>query len=136
MESDGHLLFFDKDIYRRPNGSLGHKLYRKPTHTNFYLNFKSYHHPSSKARAQCGQDNLKMYLLLLVDVFRLNGYSEGRSVKYSTLFHVLVSLTDNRTRLSVLGLHPTALIGFGSGSVQELTTSWMLSVEGQPREEG
>jgi hypothetical protein len=34
MESDGHLSFFDKDIYRRPDGSLGHRLYRKPTHTN------------------------------------------------------------------------------------------------------
>jgi hypothetical protein len=35
-ERDSHLRFCDIDIYRRPDGSLGHKEYRKPTHTNLY----------------------------------------------------------------------------------------------------
>jgi hypothetical protein len=30
---EGHLSFLDLDIYRRLDGSLGHKVYRKPTHT-------------------------------------------------------------------------------------------------------
>jgi hypothetical protein len=47
-EKDGHLPFLDIDIYRRPDGSLGHKVYRKPTHTNLYLNPGSHHHPSNK----------------------------------------------------------------------------------------
>jgi hypothetical protein len=29
MEKDGHLSFLDIDIYRRPDGSLGHEFYRK-----------------------------------------------------------------------------------------------------------
>jgi hypothetical protein len=33
-EIDGHLPFLDIDIYRRPNGSLGHTVCRKSTHTN------------------------------------------------------------------------------------------------------
>jgi hypothetical protein len=33
-ERDGHLPFLDIDIYRRTDGSLGHRVYRKPTHTN------------------------------------------------------------------------------------------------------
>jgi hypothetical protein len=37
-ERDGHLPFLDTNIYRKPDGSLGHKVYRKPTHTNLYLN--------------------------------------------------------------------------------------------------
>jgi hypothetical protein len=36
-EEDGHLPFLDIDIYRKPDGSLGHSVYRKPTHTNLYI---------------------------------------------------------------------------------------------------
>ncbi|XP_033609345.1 uncharacterized protein LOC117282715 [Cryptotermes secundus] len=69
-ESEGHLPFLDIDIYKRPDGSLGHTVYRKPTHTNLYLNAKSHHHPSSKqaalstlvhrARALCDQESLRV----------------------------------------------------------------------------
>jgi hypothetical protein len=45
-ESEGHLPFCDIDIYRRPNGSLGHGAYCKLTYTNLYLNVGSHHHPS------------------------------------------------------------------------------------------
>jgi hypothetical protein len=47
-EKDGHLPFLDNDIYRKPDGSLGHRVYRKPTHTNLYLHANSHHHPSNK----------------------------------------------------------------------------------------
>jgi hypothetical protein len=60
-------------------------VYRKPTHTNLYLNAKSYHHPSNKqavlstlihrARALCDEDSLQAKLVFLKDVFRENGYS-------------------------------------------------------------
>jgi hypothetical protein len=78
--------FLDLDIYRRSDGSLGHKVYRKPTHTNLYLNSKSHHHPSNKqavlstlihrARALCDEDSLRAELVFLKDVFRENGYSD------------------------------------------------------------
>jgi hypothetical protein len=84
-KTEGHLPFLDIDIYRRPDGSLGHRLYRKPTHTNLYLNAGS-HHPSNKqavlstvvhrARALCDQDNLHAELLFLRDIFRQNGYND------------------------------------------------------------
>jgi hypothetical protein len=50
IESDGDIFFLDIDIlvYRRPDGSLGHIVYRKLTHTNLYLNAKSHHHPVNK----------------------------------------------------------------------------------------
>jgi hypothetical protein len=51
-ERDGHLPFLDIDIYRKPDGSLDHIVYRKPTHTNHYLHANSHHHhdhhPSNK----------------------------------------------------------------------------------------
>jgi hypothetical protein len=68
--ADGHVPFQDKDlyIYREPTGSLVHKEYCKPTHSNFYLNFGSHHHPPNKyavlfklvqrITALCNHDNL------------------------------------------------------------------------------
>ena len=45
MEMDGHLPFLDIDIYRRPDGFLGHEIHRKPTHTHLCLNPRSHYHP-------------------------------------------------------------------------------------------
>jgi hypothetical protein len=74
------------DIYRRPDGSLEHKVYRKPIHTNLYLNAKSHHHPSNKqavlstlihrARALCNEDSLQAELVFPKDVFKENGYND------------------------------------------------------------
>ena len=36
-EGGGHLPFQDTDIYRKTDGSLGHKVYRTPTHTSLCL---------------------------------------------------------------------------------------------------
>jgi hypothetical protein len=41
-EREGHLPYLDIDIYRRPGGSLGHRVYCKPTHTNLYLSAGSH----------------------------------------------------------------------------------------------
>jgi transposase len=85
-ESESYIPFLDFDIYRRRDGSLRHKVYRKPTHINLYLNAKSHHHPSNKqavlstlihrARALCDEDNLQADLVFLKGVFRENGYSD------------------------------------------------------------
>jgi hypothetical protein len=88
-ESEGHIPFLDLDIYRRRVGSLGHKVYRKPTHTNLHLNAKSYHHPPNKqavisklihrASALCDEDSLQAELLFLKDIIKQNGYN-GRQI--------------------------------------------------------
>jgi hypothetical protein len=82
-EEDGHLLFLDIDIYRKPNGSLRHRVYRKPNHTNLYLHHNSDHHPSHKqsvltflihrATAISDQDSLNRELEFLTTVFKNNG---------------------------------------------------------------
>jgi hypothetical protein len=83
-ESEGHLSFLDLDIYRRPDCSLGHKVYHKPTHNNLYLNVKSHHHFSNKqavlstlvhrVRALCHEDSLQAELVFLRGIFKQNGY--------------------------------------------------------------
>ena len=46
-EEEGHLPFLDIDIYIKTDGSLGHKVYRKHTHTNLYLHQNLHHHPAN-----------------------------------------------------------------------------------------
>lgn len=47
-EKDDQLPFLDVLIYKKSDGSLGHKVYRKPTHTDRYINADSNHHPAQK----------------------------------------------------------------------------------------
>lgn len=42
-KKEGHLSFLYIDIYYKPDGSLGRKVYHKATHANLYLNFKFHH---------------------------------------------------------------------------------------------
>jgi len=85
QEEEGHLPFLDIDIYGKTDGSLGHRVYQKPTHTNLYLHKNSHHHPANKpsvlaslihrAKAVCDQDPLIQELEFLTTVFKDNGYS-------------------------------------------------------------
>jgi hypothetical protein len=47
-EQEGELPFLDVMIYEKPNRTFGHKLYKKPTHTNKYLHYESYHPQAHK----------------------------------------------------------------------------------------
>jgi len=46
VEQERSLPFLDLLITRQDNGKLSYTIYRKPTHTNRYLNATSHHHPS------------------------------------------------------------------------------------------
>ena len=85
IEEEGLLPFLDIDIYRKQDGSLGHRVHSKPIHTNQYLHHNSHHHPANKksvlsslihrAKALCDQDSLIQELVFLTTVFKDNGYS-------------------------------------------------------------
>ncbi|XP_054853995.1 uncharacterized protein LOC129342319, partial [Eublepharis macularius] len=47
-EIEGKLPFLDTWVIRKANFQLGHKVYRKPTHTDRYLHKNSNHHPRQK----------------------------------------------------------------------------------------
>jgi hypothetical protein len=107
-ESEGHLPFLDLDIYRRPDGSLDHKVYRKPTHTNLCLNAKSHHHPSNKqavlstlihrATALCDKYSLQAELVFLKDVFKKMATTTGRSTEPSTAVHIYLNRITSPTQ--------------------------------------
>jgi hypothetical protein len=72
--------------YRKPDDPWGHRVYRKPTHTNLYLNADYHHHPSNKqavlstlvhrARALCDHKSVHDELEFLRDTFKRNGYGD------------------------------------------------------------
>ena len=84
-EEDDHLQSLYSDIYRNTDGSLGHKVYRKPNHTNLCLYQNLHHHPAKKqsvlaslihrAKAFCDQDSLTQELEFLTTVFKDNEYT-------------------------------------------------------------
>jgi hypothetical protein len=90
IEKDGYLPFLDIDIFRTSNGSIGHRVYQKPTHTNLYLNFTFYHNPSNKqavlntlvhrARSICDSDSIHEEQKVLINIFKDNGYSHINTV--------------------------------------------------------
>jgi hypothetical protein len=87
-EMDWYLPFLDMYIYRRNSGSLGHKVCRKLTRTDLYLNANSDHHPSNKQAllnttihrtyALCVSDSLQDELAFLRTTFKDNGYNNKR----------------------------------------------------------
>ena len=94
---EGHLPFLDINIYRKMDGSIRHKVYQKPTHTNLYLHQKSHHHLANKhsvlsslvhrAKSLCDQDSLAPELTFLTNVFKQNSYShqhKQRAMKPAT----------------------------------------------------
>jgi hypothetical protein len=61
-EKDGHLPFLDIDTYRKTDCSLCHKIYRKPTHTNLYLQQNSHHHPANNQSSHPWYKELKVFV--------------------------------------------------------------------------
>ncbi|XP_018576317.1 uncharacterized protein LOC108914886, partial [Anoplophora glabripennis] len=74
-------------VERKPDGTLGHRVYRKPTHTDRYLNAQSHHHPAQKqgiintlihrARIISEPRHLAEELEHLRTALRGNGYKAG-----------------------------------------------------------
>ena len=48
LEKENKLPFLDILAEKNPDGSLGHSVNRKPTHTDLYLHAESEHHPAQK----------------------------------------------------------------------------------------
>ncbi|XP_018311528.1 uncharacterized protein [Mycetomoellerius zeteki] len=51
IEENGKLPFLDVLVSKKADGTLGHQVYRKPTHTDRYLHAESHHHPAQKQSA-------------------------------------------------------------------------------------
>ena len=85
-EEEGHIPFLGNAIYRITDGFLGHKVYRKPTHTSLYLHQNFHQLPANKQSVSASlihrtkslfdQDSLTQELEFLIPVFKGNGYSD------------------------------------------------------------
>ena len=84
---DHKISFLDIQIIRNHN-IIETSVYRKPTHTNLYLNFRSHRHPrvkfgiiqclTQRAKKICSEEHTQKEIELLRDVFIANGYPERK----------------------------------------------------------
>jgi hypothetical protein len=84
QKDDETIPFLDVLFTIHDDGSLRHKVYRKPTHTDRYLHYNSFHHPSIKnsvcktlinrAKTICEVSNIDDELEHLRNVLKINGY--------------------------------------------------------------
>lgn len=87
VEKNGQLPFLDILISKKTDGTLGHAVYRKKTHTDLYLYGTSHHHPSQRrgvlntlfhrAFAISDCNNLPEELDHLKRIFLQNGYKNN-----------------------------------------------------------
>ncbi|XP_071450368.1 uncharacterized protein [Hetaerina americana] len=86
-EKNKRLPSLDILIERKRDGSLGHQVYRKPTHTDLYLNKRSHHHPAQKrgiistlvhrATSVSDQEHLEAEIQHLRKTFQQNEYRKS-----------------------------------------------------------
>ncbi|XP_071453466.1 uncharacterized protein [Hetaerina americana] len=86
IEKNHRRPFLDILIHRKRDGRLGHSVYRKPTHTDLYLNGNSHHHPAQRdavlsslthrAKAVADKESLPADIKHLKKTFLQNGYGE------------------------------------------------------------
>ena len=86
----GSLPFLEINITRLPDSTLGHSVYRKPTHTDRYIRARSFHPSSIKSsihrtlvqRAYNISDNshLQQELQHVKQVHKSNGYNITRNI--------------------------------------------------------
>ena len=84
---DKSIPFLDVLLILQEDLSLGHKVYGKPTHTDKYLHYNSFHHPSitnsvcktlmNRAKIVYEEGNIGCELEHLRKVLKLNGISIG-----------------------------------------------------------
>ena len=92
METDRSLPFLDIKLMVRPNGSLAHTVYRKPTHTDRYLHASSHHHPRhlgsvvtsliNRAHDLCDINHIDDELLHIHKVLKRNGFSARKQKQH------------------------------------------------------
>ena len=89
-EAQGSLPFLDVHITKATDGHLTHQVYRKPTHTDRYLHYRSFHHPSvlqsvsstliKREHDLSDKQHLQQELQHIKSTLTtINGYPSGRS---------------------------------------------------------
>lgn len=86
IERGSHIAFLDVDVYRRHDGSLGHRVYRKLTQTSQYLSAAFHHHLVNKwailsilfhrTKMICSPSSLRQEFKFLHQNFQDKGCSE------------------------------------------------------------
>ena len=91
IEKDQALPFLDVQIQKLPTQGFTHTIYRKPTHTNRYLNASSHHHPAqlnsvvhtlvSRSLKLTDNNNKNTEIQTLTNILHQNGYNKKQILR-------------------------------------------------------
>jgi len=103
-EENGKLPFLDVLVTKKADSTLGHQVYRKPTHTDRYLHAESHHHPAQKqsainslihrAFAISDKEHLQTELNHLKQALQKNGHNKKE------IYKVISKHTNKATNLN------------------------------------
>ncbi|XP_032678536.1 uncharacterized protein LOC116847549 [Odontomachus brunneus] len=109
VEQNNRFSFLDVLVTRRTDGSLGHQVYRKPTHINRYLHAKSHQRPAQKqsvldsliyrALAICDKNRIQRNLKDLRNTLQNNGYTTKERNSITTFLRYIQGITDKIGRI-------------------------------------
>ena len=91
IEKDQALPFLDVQIQKLPTEGFTHTIYRKPTHTNRYLNANSHNHPAqlnsvvhtlvSRSLKLTDNNNKNTEIQTLTNILQQNGYNKKQILR-------------------------------------------------------
>ena len=122
-EKDGQLAFLDT-LVSRNNGSISTTVYRKPTHTDRYLDFSSHHDEKHKISAAKTLINRSLHL------------PSNTSCKIQELNHVCEALTLNGYPKNLVTRITQQQRNAPTPSPEELVRTFFESVEGKTQPTG
>jgi predicted GIY-YIG superfamily endonuclease len=130
MEENGKLPFLDVLLMKTPNDSIGHTVYRKPTHTNRYLHADSHHFPGQKkgvlntlitrSRRLTDKEHISEELRLLREVFINNGYSK-REIKMAFAKNSAKNANVDTTKTKKDEFKSIAVLPYVSGTTDAIS---------------
>ena len=132
QKEDKTIPFLEVLLAIQEDGSLGHKVYRKPTHTDRYLHYNSFHHPSIKnsvrktlinrAKTICEVDNTEGELDHLRSVLKMNGYPK------KFMYNATITRQDIREKTEYQSLASLPYIGSVSHKIEGILKEVSIQV--------
>ena len=127
LEEDGSLPFLDTHLRRKKDGTLNITVYRKTTHTDRYLNFRS-HHPTHvrKGLVRCLYDRARKVTTTPADLRKEEAHLENvlKLNGYPTQFIRVSATPPPRSQLELQGqpdeILPLVMLPYVSGVSEDI----------------
>ncbi|OXA41186.1 hypothetical protein Fcan01_24023 [Folsomia candida] len=115
-EKNGKLAFLDTMLYDKIDGKIGHYVHRKPTDTNKYLDYQSFHPNAHKIKVRFGilviSGGSCVYVIYSHVVVSRPGFNLGHVAQYVIVIIVVLLVTGITFCILVIGEGTVTLVNY------------------------